>query len=180
MSIFCKAISPRIMSMGSSAFNRGHGHHRALRCCNTREGRPRRFGGFHRGGGTGNGQQFLDGPAVISDPSGHGGGPLEQCRASPPQPGPDHQGQHHPYDTLLSLDPDLVGLPLSEVPRLLDPRRLHGLALPAGTCPPPESPMAAPGASCKRQREVLRRQAMAAGPLQDGGAMHYSYPFKLS
>src|SRR5262249_6451758 len=40
-------------TMGGSTVNRGHGaHHRAIRCCSAREGRPRRFGGAQRDGGT--------------------------------------------------------------------------------------------------------------------------------
>ena len=38
---------------GSSALNRGYdAHHRAIRRCNAREGRPRRLGGVQHGGGT--------------------------------------------------------------------------------------------------------------------------------
>src|SRR6266700_6130611 len=40
--------------VGSSALNRGHEHHRAIRRCRICEGRPRRFGGVQRGGGTWN------------------------------------------------------------------------------------------------------------------------------
>ena len=39
---------------GSSALNRGHEHHRSIRRCRICEGRPRRFGGVQRGGGTWN------------------------------------------------------------------------------------------------------------------------------
>src|SRR5262249_44070262 len=39
---------------GSSALNRGHEPHRAIRRCKICEGRPRRFGGVQRGGGTWN------------------------------------------------------------------------------------------------------------------------------
>jgi len=37
---------------GRSTVNRGHEHQRSIRRCNTREGRPRRFGGAQRGSGT--------------------------------------------------------------------------------------------------------------------------------
>lgn len=37
---------------GSSTFNRGHVHHLAMRSLVAREGRPRRLGGDHGGGGT--------------------------------------------------------------------------------------------------------------------------------
>jgi hydrogenase maturation protein HypF len=37
---------------GSSTFNRGQGHHLSIRRCKAREGRPRRWGGVQRGGGT--------------------------------------------------------------------------------------------------------------------------------
>jgi hypothetical protein len=38
--------------IGSSTFKRGHEHHRFLRGCNARNGRPRRFGGLQGGSGT--------------------------------------------------------------------------------------------------------------------------------
>ena len=37
---------------GGSTVNRGHEHHRLIRCCSAREGRPRRFGGTQRDSGT--------------------------------------------------------------------------------------------------------------------------------
>lgn len=37
---------------GSSTVNRGHEHQRSTRCCNAREGRPRRLAGVQRGSGT--------------------------------------------------------------------------------------------------------------------------------
>src|SRR5262249_54521094 len=41
--------------LGSSALNRGYdAHHRSIRRCRICEGRPRRFGGVQRGGGTWN------------------------------------------------------------------------------------------------------------------------------
>ena len=39
---------------GGSTVNRGHEHHRSIRRCSVREGRPRRFGGAQRDSGTGN------------------------------------------------------------------------------------------------------------------------------
>ena len=39
-------------AQGSSALNRGHEHHRAIRRFRVCEGRPRRLGGVQRGGGT--------------------------------------------------------------------------------------------------------------------------------
>ena len=38
--------------LGSSALDRGHEHHRAIRRFRVCEGRPRRLGGVQRGGGT--------------------------------------------------------------------------------------------------------------------------------
>ena len=37
---------------GSFALNRGHELHRSIKRWNARDGRPRRLGGVHRGGGT--------------------------------------------------------------------------------------------------------------------------------
>ena len=37
---------------GGSTVNRGHEHHRSIKCCSAREGRPRRFGGAQRDSGT--------------------------------------------------------------------------------------------------------------------------------
>jgi len=37
---------------GGSTVNRGHAHHRSIRRCRVREGRPRRFGGAQRDNGT--------------------------------------------------------------------------------------------------------------------------------
>jgi hypothetical protein len=37
---------------GGSTVNRGHAHHRSIRRCSVREGRPRRFGGAQRDSGT--------------------------------------------------------------------------------------------------------------------------------
>ena len=37
---------------GGSTANRGHEHHRSIRRCSVREGRPRRFGGAQRDSGT--------------------------------------------------------------------------------------------------------------------------------
>jgi hypothetical protein len=37
---------------GGSTVNRGHAHHRSMRPCRVREGRPRRFGGAQRDNGT--------------------------------------------------------------------------------------------------------------------------------
>ena len=37
---------------GGSTVNRGHEHHRLIRCCSARAGRPRRFGGTQRDSGT--------------------------------------------------------------------------------------------------------------------------------
>src|SRR5207244_4161653 len=42
------------LAMGGSTVNRGHAHHRSIRRCRVREGRPRRFGGAQRDSGTGN------------------------------------------------------------------------------------------------------------------------------
>jgi hypothetical protein len=39
---------------GGSTVNRGHAHHRSIRRCRVREGRPRRCGGAQRDNGTGN------------------------------------------------------------------------------------------------------------------------------
>jgi hypothetical protein len=58
------------------------------------------------------------------------------ARAAPPQAGRPHQGQGQPANTALLLDAPLVGLHLSEVPWLLDHRRVHGLALPPRARPP--------------------------------------------
>src|SRR5262249_25399940 len=44
----------RARSGGGSTVNRGHEHHRSIRRCRICEGRPRRFGGVQRGGGTWN------------------------------------------------------------------------------------------------------------------------------
>ena len=41
-----------LSTLGSSTANRGHEHHRSMRCCSVREGRPRRFGGAQRDSGT--------------------------------------------------------------------------------------------------------------------------------
>ena len=38
--------------MGSSTVNRGHEHHRSIRRCRVRAGRPRRFGDAQRDSGT--------------------------------------------------------------------------------------------------------------------------------
>jgi hypothetical protein len=46
-----------------------------------------------------------------------------------PQAGADHQRQRHPDSVPLFLDPDLVGLHLPEVARLLDQVLLHRLIL---------------------------------------------------
>src|SRR5438128_10156855 len=45
-------VYAHLQAGGSSALNRGHEHHRAIRRCRICEGRPRRFGGVQRGGGT--------------------------------------------------------------------------------------------------------------------------------
>ena len=37
---------------GSWAHNRGHAAQRSISCCSSFDGRPRRFGGRHRAGGT--------------------------------------------------------------------------------------------------------------------------------
>src|SRR5262249_22185876 len=42
----------RMDNMDSSALNRGHEHQRSMRRWNTRDGRPRCFGGAQRGSGT--------------------------------------------------------------------------------------------------------------------------------
>ena len=39
-------------AVGRSTVNRGHEHHRSIRRCSAREGRPRRFGGAQRGSRT--------------------------------------------------------------------------------------------------------------------------------
>lgn len=39
-------------ALGGSTVNRGHAHHRLIRCCRAPEGRPRRFGGTQRDSGT--------------------------------------------------------------------------------------------------------------------------------
>jgi len=39
---------------GGSTVNRGHAHHRLIRCCKAPEGRPRRFGGTQRDSSTEN------------------------------------------------------------------------------------------------------------------------------
>jgi hypothetical protein len=41
-----------IPKTGGSTVNRGHAHHRSIRCCRAPEGRPRRFGGTQRDSGT--------------------------------------------------------------------------------------------------------------------------------
>src|SRR4051812_5513821 len=43
---------PTAMTYGRSTVKRGHEHHRSIRRCSAREGRPRCFGGAQRGGGT--------------------------------------------------------------------------------------------------------------------------------
>ena len=45
-------VSIRYGTAGGSTVNRGHEHHRLIRCCSAREGRPRRFGGTQRDSGT--------------------------------------------------------------------------------------------------------------------------------
>src|SRR5712691_3437968 len=63
--------------------------------------------------------------------------PLLADFAAQPQAGTDHHRQGHPDHTALFFDPDLIGLHLPQVTRLLDPMLLHRLALVAGTCHPP-------------------------------------------
>jgi hypothetical protein len=46
------ALFAASLSKGGSTVNRGHEHQRSIRCCNAREGRPRRFGGTQRDSGT--------------------------------------------------------------------------------------------------------------------------------
>jgi len=55
---------------------------------------------------------------------------------APPKSGLHHHRHGHPDDTALFLDAQLIGLDLSQVPRLLDQIRVHGLALTARTGPP--------------------------------------------
>ena len=43
---------PADLNVGRSTVNRGHEHHRSIRRCSARAGRPRRFGGAQRGRGT--------------------------------------------------------------------------------------------------------------------------------
>ena len=55
--VHCQAVRNNRKTMqdgisGGSTVNRGHAHHRSIRCCSTREGRPRRFGGAQRDSGT--------------------------------------------------------------------------------------------------------------------------------
>src|SRR5262247_551994 len=50
----CESILHRENRRGGSTVNRGHAHHRSIRPCRVREGRPRRFGGAQRDSGTGN------------------------------------------------------------------------------------------------------------------------------
>ena len=45
-------IMPIRCLRGSSTVNRGHEHHRSIKRCSAREGRPRRFGGTQRDSGT--------------------------------------------------------------------------------------------------------------------------------
>src|SRR5215813_62434 len=45
-------VRPRRGYLDSSALNRGHEHQRSMRRWNTRDGRPRCFGGAQRGSGT--------------------------------------------------------------------------------------------------------------------------------
>jgi site-specific recombinase XerC len=48
-----RGYNPEKSASGSSALNRDYdAHHRAIRCCRARDGRPRRFGGVQRGSGT--------------------------------------------------------------------------------------------------------------------------------
>jgi len=56
--------------------------------------------------------------------------------AAQPQAGTDHHRQGHPDKTALFFDPDLLGLHLPQVTRLLDQMLLHRLSLVAGTCHP--------------------------------------------
>jgi hypothetical protein len=42
----------QLLLSGGSTANRGHEHHRSIRRCSVREGRPRRFGGAQRDSGT--------------------------------------------------------------------------------------------------------------------------------
>jgi DNA invertase Pin-like site-specific DNA recombinase len=44
--------TPDIQTKGGSTVNCGHAHHRSIRRCRVREGRPRRFGGAQRDNGT--------------------------------------------------------------------------------------------------------------------------------
>ena len=54
--------------------------------------------------------------------------------AAQPQAGTDHHRQGHPDNTALFFDPDLIGLHLPQVARLLDEMLLHRLSLDAATC----------------------------------------------
>jgi hypothetical protein len=48
-----KMVKEKVNTLpGRSTVNRGHEHHRSIRRCSAREGRPRCFGGAQRGGGT--------------------------------------------------------------------------------------------------------------------------------
>src|SRR5438046_7149819 len=61
--------------------------------------------------------------------------------AAQPQAGTDHHRQGHPDHPALFFDPDLIGLHLPQVARLLDEMLLHRLSLGAATChPPPDRP----------------------------------------
>src|SRR5215510_1080871 len=53
---FAKKIGEKAMreARDSSTANRGHAHHRLIKRCSAREGRPRCFEGTQRGSGTGN------------------------------------------------------------------------------------------------------------------------------
>jgi hypothetical protein len=47
-----------------------------------------------------------------------------------------HHSQHHPHDTALFLDTQLIGLHLPQVPWLFDQGLVHDLPLASGACPP--------------------------------------------
>jgi len=59
--------------MGSGALNRGHAAHCSMRRCNSFERRPRLFGGTQRRRDAVP-EQLGDGPAVVSEASGHSWG----------------------------------------------------------------------------------------------------------
>ena len=75
-------------------------------------------------------------PHPLDQPPDQGHIPLLADLAAQPQARLDHHGECHPHDASLFLHADLIGLDLSQVPRLLDQVLLYRLPLAPGACPP--------------------------------------------